>query len=233
MNGVARVCSGLVDYRQALAVQEVAVELCRRDGMPTLLVLQHPPTVTYGKNTEEKDHRLSDAELEQRGITVVHVERSGRGTYHGPGQIVAYPLVGIPGDLGKGRHIRHLEDAAIALCADYGIDTLRSPDRRHPGVHIAGGNGKIAAVGVEFRPGSGHHKYVSLHGVAINVNVDTHDFDVIYPCGNTNARITSLAQVLGAPVDIDNAMRQMVGHLNRATGLEFIIEDVGHELAGV
>jgi len=176
---------GKVSYREAWDRQ---VELGRRvaagTAVNTLVVVTHPPTITLGRNAPESDILLDADTLSERGVQVVRSDRGGRATYHGPGQLVLYPIVDIAG-LGCGVRawVELLEDALLATVADVGV--TGSKIAGCPGIWASGA--KLASVGLRILNG------VSHHGVSLNVDLDVCAFDCIVPCGATGERITSLA----------------------------------------
>lgn len=188
---------GRIDYVEALEVQQRLVELRKQKRIgDVLLLLEHPPVLTLGRNAHRSHILASDAELARRGITVHEINRGGDVTYHGPGQIVGYPIFDLraefPGKrgphLGAVEYVRWLEEVLIRTCAEYGVLTQRICGRT--GVWTqAGGNiaeKKIAAIGIHISQG------VTSHGFAWNVTADLRDFNLIVPCGISDARVTSL-----------------------------------------
>lgn len=185
---------GRVDYRDALALQKRLVAE-RADGRidDQLLLLEHPPVLTLGRHSDPV-HILADAStLAARGIEVVHVERGGEVTYHGPGQLVVYPIVALSSrGLMIRPLVRALEAALVETCAAHGVEAARRDG--HPGCWCDPDGPtprKIGALGLRVERG------VSYHGVALNVTVDLSDFDLIDPCGMPGLSSTSIAAELG------------------------------------
>jgi lipoyl(octanoyl) transferase len=179
---------GLVPYRDAWALQQRMAEARRAGLIPdTLLLLEHPHTYTIGRSGTRAHVFLSDVELAERGITCLEVDRGGDVTYHGPGQLVGYPIL----DLGErpdvGRYLRGLEACLIETLADFGIRADRLTG--YTGVWI--GDEKIAAIGVKLSQG------VTTHGFALNVSTDLGLFGHILPCGIPDKGVTSMAIRLG------------------------------------
>jgi lipoyl(octanoyl) transferase len=188
---------GRVPYAEGLAVQRRVVE-ARKQGLigDTLLLLEHPAVLTLGRNSHRENVLASDEVLRSRGVELHEINRGGDVTYHGPGQLVGYPIFDLRGDLpGKrGPHLgpvdfmRMLEEVLIRVCGDYGIAAQRIAGRT--GVWtIASGSlqeKKIAALGIHVSQG------VTSHGFALNVTTDLRDFDLIVPCGITDRTVTSL-----------------------------------------
>lgn len=180
-----------VPYPAALAAQTELASRRGRGGCPdTLLLLQHPPTITLGRRTDEADLRTPEAALLERGIAVERVDRGGEITTHGPGQAVGYPVLDLRGhgqDLH--RYLRDLEEVIIGTLADYGLTGERVPGLT--GVWVDGR--KIAAIGIKVS------RWVSTHGWALNISNDLSVFrQDIVPCGITDRDVTSMAECLGA-----------------------------------
>mgnify|MGYP001554377060 CR=1 FL=1 len=188
---------GRVPYTEALAIQQRVIA-ARKQGLigDTLLLLEHPPVLTLGRNAHRSNVLASDEFLEQRGIELHEINRGGDVTYHGPGRLVGYPILDLRGDLPgkKGPHlgpvdyVRLLEEVLIRTCGEFGVMTQRIC--KLTGVWtMAGGSipeKKIAAIGVHVSQG------VTSHGFALNVTTDLRDFEWIVPCGITDRPVTSL-----------------------------------------
>jgi lipoyl(octanoyl) transferase len=188
---------GRISYAEGLAIQQQVIAARKQNLIgDTLLLLEHPPVLTLGRNASRSNILASDDLLAQRGVELHEINRGGDVTYHGPGQLVGYPIVDLRGDLPakKGPHlgpvdyVRLLEEVLIRTCGDFGVMTQRIPKRT--GVWtIAGGSvqeKKIAAIGVHVSQG------VTSHGFALNVTTDLRDFDWIIPCGIADRQVTSL-----------------------------------------
>jgi lipoyl(octanoyl) transferase len=217
---------GRVDYREALDLQQRLAGLRKQQRIgDVLLLLEHPPVLTLGRNAHRENILASDAELARRGIAVHEINRGGDVTYHGPGQLVGYPILDMRGDfpdkkgphLGAVDYVRCLEEVLIRTCAEYGVLTERIPGRT--GVWTRAGGSipakKIAAIGVHISQG------VTSHGFALNVTTDLRDFQWIVPCGIADAAVTSLEEesdmdIAGAP-----AMEQAVHRVSRNFGRIF------------
>lgn len=195
-SAVAGVDLGVTRYAEALVWQRQARERRMAGLAPdTLLLTEHLPVITLGSGADGRHLLVSEAALTARGIDVMRVERGGAVTYHGPGQLVAYPVLDLHG-FGRDIHLhmRRLEETAIRLLAAYGVSGERRPGT--PGVWA--GACKIAAVGVHVR------RWVTLHGVAINITPDLSPFDLINPCGLVGMRVTSVQLETGvAPAMAD------------------------------
>jgi lipoate-protein ligase B len=191
---------GLVPYREAWAMQQELAADRRAGRIPdTVVLLRHPHTYTIGRSGTRDHVFLTENELAARGITCLEVDRGGDVTYHGPGQLVGYPIL----DLGEvpdvGRYLRLLEGSLIDVLADFGVSADRLSG--YTGVWI--GNRKIAAIGVKVAQG------VTTHGFALNVTTDLSYFSHILPCGIPDKGITSMAIEMGdrvpAMVDVEDA----------------------------
>jgi lipoyl(octanoyl) transferase len=171
-------------YEPALAQQEACWRARRAGGPDACFAVEHPATITLGKRATRAELRVSAAVLATRGIPCVGIERGGHATYHGPGQLVVYPIVALAArGFGVARFVWTLEQIMIELAARYGVAARR--DARGSGVWTD--HGKLGAVGIRVRDG------VSLHGLAMNVTTDLAAFDLIAPCGVAGLPITSLA----------------------------------------
>lgn len=187
---------GTLDYRLALRLQERLVAARQRGAVGDLLLLvQHPPVVTLGRGSGADDLRVREALLRRLGVGLVQTDRGGRATYHGPGQLVVYPIL----KLGTPAHpydphtyLWRLEEAALICLRRFGIAAGRQ--EHHPGVWV--GDEKIAAVGIALRDG------VASHGMALNVEPALEHFQLIVPCGLSDKGVTSMARMLGRPVSM-------------------------------
>ncbi len=185
---------GRVGYREASELQQALVAARRASEVPdTLLLLEHPPVYTLGKRAEREHVLLAPDELARRGIEVVDVDRGGDVTYHGPGQLVGYPILKLAGVRGVVDYVRALESVLIHALATLGIDATRVPD--YTGVWVD--DEKIAAIGVRVASGG-----ITSHGFALNVAPDLLDFSGIVPCGITDRGVCSLAS-LGVSADLE------------------------------
>lgn len=188
---------GRIPYAEGLALQQQVIAARKQNLIAdTLLLLEHPPVITLGRNASRSNVVASDEFLAQRGIELHEINRGGDVTYHGPGQLVGYPIIDLRGDLPgkKGPHlgpvdyVRLLEEVLIRTCGDFGVMAQRIAKRT--GVWtIPGGSiqeKKVAAIGVHVSQG------ITSHGFALNVTTDLRDFDWIVPCGITDRAVTSL-----------------------------------------
>ena len=192
---------GPVDYDRSLALQEQVAAAVRRDGQSRLLLLEHPPTITRGRQAKAAPLRWSPGEYRRRGIAVRRILRGGDVTYHGPGQLVGYPIANLRRHgLTVPEWVRGHAQAIRSLLSDLGLRGDWSDT--HPGVWVGGA--KIAALGFRISRG------VSTHGFALNVDCDLSWFTGIVPCGIRDRGVTSMTRALGRPVDIE-AVRTACG----------------------
>lgn len=196
---------GLVEYSEALALQRALVEARRAGEVPdVLLLLQHPPVVTLGVRGDGGRANILAApgELARRGIAVYEAGRGGDVTYHGPGQLVAYPILDLrPDRCDVHRYVRDLEEVMIRTCADFGVTAGRV--RGLTGVWVGGE--KIGAIGVRVS------RWITSHGFAFNVATDLDHFGLIVPCGLSGRGVTSLERLTGRrtalPAVVDACVR--------------------------
>jgi len=197
---------GLVKYEDALALQrKIHGEVASGNHANTLLLLEHPSVYTAGKRTQT-------FEMPSDGTPVVQVDRGGRITWHGPGQLVGYPIVKLLKPTELVGFVRTLESALISVCAEVGVNAVRVEGRS--GVWISDGKGdrKVAAIGIRVASG------VTMHGFALNVSPDLSKFSQIVPCGIDDAAVTSLANELNRSVDIAEITPIVEKHLVEALG---------------
>ena len=184
---------GTMPYRDAWAYQERVHTEVVAGGEERLLLVEHPPIITTGRRPGQQRNILSSAEsLAQAGVEVVESDRGGDVTFHGPGQLVAYPIVRLNDHrLSVGGYVHRLEDIIILALADLGLRAQKDACAVGVWTEDADKLAKIAAIGVRIRRG------VSMHGIALNVTTDLNYFDLIVPCGLTGRSITSLKRLLG------------------------------------
>jgi lipoyl(octanoyl) transferase len=187
---------GTVDYRTAWQLQRDLADARVAGGADTLLLLEHPAVYTAGRRTEPHERPVSDA----RVADVIDTDRGGKITWHGPGQLVGYPVIGLAEPLDVVNYVRRLEESLIKVCADVGLETTRVEGRS--GVWVPGGAGrrdrKVAAIGVRVS------RATALHGFALNCDCDLEAFAAIVPCGISDAGVTSLSAELGRRVAVDD-----------------------------
>ena len=185
-----------VEYRTAWQLQRDLADARVAGGPDTLLLLEHPPVYTAGRRTQPHERPPNEA----RGTPVIDTDRGGKITWHGPGQLVGYPIIGLAEPLDVVNYVRRLEESLIKVCADFGLDTIRVDGRS--GVWVPGSAGrparKVAAVGVRVS------RATTLHGFALNCDCDLDAFTTIVPCGISDAGVTSLSAELQRRVAVDD-----------------------------
>lgn len=207
---------GRVGYTEALRLQHQAVALRKAAAIPdTLLLLEHPHVYTLGRNARQEHLLVSKERLAEIGAQVFETDRGGDITYHGPGQLVGYPII----DLTQHRrdvawYMRSLEEVFIRVAADFGIQAGRLNGAT--GVWV--GREKLVAMGVHIS------RWVTSHGFAFNVNPDLRFFDNIVPCGLRDKGVTSLAKLLGQAVEIQPVTNGVIDEFGRVFGLEMVRE---------
>jgi len=196
-----------VEYLAAWELQREVHQSVVSGGPDTVLLLEHPPVFTAGKRTEPHERPHSDAAA---GIPVIDVDRGGKITFHGPGQLVGYPIVKLPDHVLVVDYVRRLEEALIHVCTELGVSTARVPGRSGVwlGADDRGPERKIAALGIRVSRG------VTMHGFAINCDVDLSWYDTFVPCGIADAGVTSLSKELGRDVTVDEVAPIVERHLS-------------------
>jgi lipoyl(octanoyl) transferase len=186
---------GTVDYREAWQLQRDLADARVAGGPDTLLLLEHPSVYTAGKRTEPHERPLD-------GTPVVDTDRGGKITWHGPGQLVGYPIIGLAEPLDVVNFVRRLEESLIKVCAGFGLEATRVEGRS--GVWVPPGKGrparKVAAIGIRVS------RATTLHGFALNCDCDLTAFSSIVPCGISDAGVTSLTAGLGRPVGVKDVL---------------------------
>jgi lipoic acid synthetase len=199
---------GCLPYAEALSRQERLVDERIAELVPDRLVLvEHPPVVTLGRSGGWQDLRAPREALLEKGMDLYQVDRGGRATFHGPGQLVAYPILKLE-DRDLHNYVRRLQDVVSDVLHAFGLDP-RSKNGM-PGVWV--GSAKVASIGVAVR------KWVTYHGVALNVSTDPQWFDWIVPCGHADERITSLERALAQSVDMDQVKTHFVAAFKHRFG---------------
>ena len=195
---------GLVDYQKAWDLQrEIHTEVASGSRPNTLLLLEHPSVYTAGRRTE-------DAERPTDGTPVIDVDRGGRITWHGPGQLVGYPIVKLLKPTELVGFVREIEAALIQVCADLALTAIRIEGRSGVWIQDARGDRKIAAIGIRVAKGT------TMHGFALNVNPDLAAFRQIVPCGIADADVTSLELELRRPITIDEVAPLIERHVSQS-----------------
>jgi lipoyl(octanoyl) transferase len=203
---------GRIRYGEALRLQEALVAERQAGAIEdVLLLLEHEPVFTRGRNARAENMLCSDDDLRARGFDVFEVGRGGDVTYHGPGQMVGYPILDLaPDRRDVHRYVRDLEEVMIRTCGDYGVAARRVPGLTGAWV----GDEKIGAIGVRIA------RWVTSHGLALNVAADLAPFGMIVPCGIRDRAVTSLERLIGRAPDMAEAMDRLAGHMAAVLGRE-------------
>ena len=192
---------GVVDYLSAWKLQkQIHQDVVNLQTENTLLLLEHPSVYTAGRRTEILDRPLDDT-------PVIDVDRGGKITWHGPGQLVGYPIVKLKNSTDVVGFVRELETALISVCAEFGIKADRYCERSGVWVRDDKSDRKIAAIGLRVAKG------VTMHGFALNVNPDLSAFEKIIPCGISGAKVTSLSAELGSEITINEVLPVIKKHI--------------------
>ena len=200
-SAIALVRHGLIDYAKALDVQRtIHGEVLEEVRPNTLLLLQHPSVYTAGRRTDI-------SERPQDGTPVIDVDRGGKITWHGPGQLVGYPIVKLANPHEVVGFVREIEAGLIAVCAEFGINAQCYSGRSGVWIRDGKGDRKISAIGVRVAKG------VTMHGFALNVCPDLSAFAAIIPCGITDAEVTSMQKELGRAITIDEVAPIVERHI--------------------
>jgi len=198
------------------------IETTANQELPTehyLLLVEHPPVYTLGKSGNENNLLINENEREEKGVQYFKINRGGDITFHGPGQIVGYPIL----DLEKfytdiGKYLRNIEETIILTLAEYGIRAGRSPGETGVWIDadIKGKERKICAIGVRTS------RWITMHGFALNVNTDLSFFNNIIPCGIQNKQVTSIEQELGRKIDVEEAKEKVKRNFEKVFDVDLI-----------
>lgn len=192
-------------------------------GVDSLLLTEHRPVLTLGRSHPEPDLRVPRETVSHYGIEIHQTERGGDITYHGPGQLVAYGIINLRGwDLGVLDYVDGLEETVIGVLADWGLRAERKQGAR--GVWVGGR--KIASLGLNVR------RWVTMHGIALNVDPDMSHFDLINPCGMGDVEMTSLSVEMGKTVDVTEVVEPFIFHFGRVFGCKTEIVDLNEKRTG-
>jgi lipoyl(octanoyl) transferase len=193
---------GAIEYREAWNLQSSILDLRYKNGIDdVLLLLEHPHTYTLGKTANKENLVSSIKYLTKNKISVYDIDRGGDITYHGPGQIVGYPIIDLNNwEKDTHKYLRALEEIIIRTCSDYGINATRNCD--YTGVWIQ--ERKIAAIGIKVS------RWITMHGFAFNVNTDLNLFKGIVPCGIDDKDVTSLNRELNGEVELENVKSKIL-----------------------
>jgi lipoyl(octanoyl) transferase len=207
---------GLIGYAEAYTLQK-RVEAARKAGVieDVLLLCEHPHVITLGRSGKRENLLASEHVLRQKGVEFHASDRGGDITYHGPGQIVGYPIL----NLGEIRrdvvwYVRTLEEAMIRATAQFGINAERVAGKTGIWVRVGDTEEKLAAIGVHIS------RWVTSHGFAYNVSTDLRNFELIVPCGIANRKATSLEKLLGRNIEENEIAPRIAKHLGELLGLE-------------
>ncbi len=194
-----------ISYEEAFDLQKRLVEMRSQDNINDILILlEHPPVLTVTRKATLKNVLASPDELKEKGISLCKTNRGGDITYHGPGQLVGYPIMDLK-EHGKDLHkyIRNIEEMIIKLLRDYDISAHR--DKNNPGVWV--GKEKIAAIGIAVKS-----SWTTMHGFSLNINPDLSHYSLIVPCGITDRGVTSLSKLLGKSVSQKEVRERLIQH---------------------
>jgi lipoyl(octanoyl) transferase len=212
----------LLPYREAVALQEkYANAVASGESGEKLILLQHPHVITLGRGFHQENLLFKKEWLEERGISVEESGRGGDVTYHGPGQIVGYPILDIHDEPDLHLYLRHLEELMIRCVADFGIEAHR--ERGMTGAWV--GNEKIGAIGVRVS------RWVTSHGFALNVNTDLKYFEYIVPCGIKQFGVTSLKKLLAREVELAKVHESLLHHFQQIFGRRIFNQPFGNATA--
>jgi lipoyl(octanoyl) transferase len=204
---------GLIEYQTALDLQLKILKLVQQEAIgDVLLLLEHPPVLTIGINGKENNILINEDTLGVMGVSVIHSNRGGDVTYHGPGQVVAYPIMNLNHFAKDVKdYVRRLEETSIRLLQEeYGLNADRKLG--FPGVWV--GNDKITAIGCAVK------RWVTMHGFAFNVNTNLEHFKWINPCGFTDKGVTTLEKLLGESQNMDRVEELIIEHFTAIFDVE-------------
>jgi len=209
---------GLVPYGPAYRAMHELAERRKAGEVPDALVLlEHPPVYTAGRRTDPAHLLMVERDADRLGAEVHHVDRGGSVTFHGPGQLVGYPILGLGPAPDVLAYLRSVEEVVIRAAADLGVELHRDPE--HTGVWA--GDRKVCAIGVRLSRG------VTLHGFALNCATDLGWFDAIVPCGLADRSVGSLSELSGREVTVAEAMPPIVARFEEVFGLSTVPPPVG------
>jgi lipoyl(octanoyl) transferase len=195
-----------IEYQTAWNLQrDLHQKVVAHETSDTVLLLEHPSVYTAGRRTEAFERPVD-------GTPVIDVDRGGKITWHGPGQLIGYPVVHLPSPMDVVSHVRRLEEVLIGVCSDFDLETSRIKGRSGVWVLDPTEDRKIAAIGVRVAQG------VTMHGFALNCNNDLSWFDRIVPCGIRDAGVTTMSKEIGRNISVDEVASSAELHLNRVFG---------------
>lgn len=202
-----------MNYEQCLQLQRDVHRARVQGRVPdTLLLVEHPHVLTFGRRAREENVLVPESALEKMGVSCVHIERGGDVTYHGPGQLIAYPIFALEKNgIAILEFVERLEEVMIQVLKDFGI--LGERNEKNRGVWV--GDRKIGFVGIAVRKG------ISFHGLALNVNTDLDFFQIIHPCGLKNVQVTSMAYLLGEEISMARIKASVIYHFEKIFKMVF------------
>ncbi len=197
---------GFIGYSDAYYLQrDLRRQRFNGETTDTLLLLEHAPTITIGKSGKLRNVLASQAQLAKQGVSLFFVDRGGDVTYHGPGQLVAYPIIDLrKRGIDAHKYVHDLEEVIIGTLNDFCIKSCR--DVTHAGIWVK--NEEIATIGIGLK------RWVSMHGVALNVNINLQQFSLINPCGFTNRKATSMSSLLSQDIPMKEVIKKFLDHFS-------------------
>lgn len=209
---------GVVSYAAAHQLQHELVELRQRDEIhDTFLLLEHPHVITLGRAANRANVLINEATRTERGVELFETGRGGDVTYHGPGQLVGYPIIKLqPGEQDIRRYVRNLQEVLIRAARDFGVE---AEPRGGDFVGVWVGDEKLAAIGIRIS------RWVTMHGFAFNVTTDLDYFQMIVPCGITDHGVTSLQKLLGHPLELRTVATTVARHFAEVFDRQITIND--------
>lgn len=214
---------GLCDFERSFIIQKRLHQMRVEAKIPdTIILVEHLPVITFGKGSNSTNLLVSTDTLQRKGIKIYHIERGGDVTFHGPGQLVGYPIFHIKEALaGIRAMIEKLELTLILSLNEFGIKAVAKP--KLVGVWV--GDEKIASIGIAIK------KWVTFHGFALNVNTDLSFFDLIRPCGLKNVKMTSMEKILGKKINLNQVKEQIKFNLEKVFSKKFRKQEALDEFA--
>lgn len=222
---IARTCRlydlGTISYEDAFQIQQRLIDIVSRGLFDILLLLEHPPCLTIGRFRGEEDIIAAPETITSEGISIFQTNRGGGITYHGPGQLVGYPILNLmKNKLGVSRYIWKLEEVVLKTLLSLGIHGGRVSG--HPGVWV--GEEKVCSIGLRITQG------IAMHGFALNVNPNLHHFEFIHPCGITDKKITSISRLMGYEVTVDDIKENLLKAFSQVFHFRFETGDEREEI---
>ncbi|MBW2562705.1 MAG: lipoyl(octanoyl) transferase LipB [Deltaproteobacteria bacterium] len=209
----------IIEYQKARDLQSYLVSARKNKIIDSdiILILEHPPVFTLGRRGGLENLSVSESFLEKSGIPVIHVERGGDITFHGPGQIIAYPIINLEkARLAVTDYVSNLEEVMIQTAKDSGVQAQRNGLNR--GIWV--GKKKLGSIGIAVRRG------ISFHGMALNVNLSLEPFNWINPCGLQNIKMTSIQQELSHPVSMQHVKQNLKKHFQSVFGIKIAVTEI-------